>query len=113
MSFPSYEKTRVSMCGIANNPSCRKPAVVLGGTFGDVAGTIVYQRGRMPADGSEIYRWLYLKDGEYAGSTDWYASAEDAAEECRVAMRRKGQDKDFSAVVNQTGMFWLQQPDEP
>lgn len=111
MSFPLYEKTHVSMRSTANDLSGKKPTVVLGETFGDIAGTIVYQRGRMPADGAEIYRWLYMKDGKYAGSTDWYASAEDAAEECRVAMRRKGQDKDFSSVVNQTGIFRLQQPD--
>lgn len=111
MPFPSYEKTGVSMCGIANDPSCRKPAVVLGGTFGDVPGTIIYQRGRLPSDGSEIYRWLYLKDGAYAGATDWYASAEDAAEECRVAMRKKAQSKSFDAVLNQVGILWLQKPD--
>lgn len=105
MPFPSYEKTPVCTGLGARKPSCAKPVVALGDMSGSDPGTLVYEKGRMPADGSPVYRWLYLRDGEYAGATDWYADPDAATEECHVAMRKKAQGKDFNSVVSQTGVF--------
>lgn len=105
MSFPLYEKMPACSDLGARKPTCGKPVVTLGDMSGNDPGTIIYEKGHMPADGAPVYRWIYLKDGKYAGATDWYADPDAATEECHVAMRKKAQYRDFSAVVSQTGVF--------
>lgn len=105
MSFPLYEKIAVTAGADARNPALQKLPVNPCSAVAPDVQDLIYQKGRRPKDGDFVYRWIYLKNGEYAGATCWYADNADAVEECHVAMRRKGQDKTFDSIASQTCIF--------